>query len=92
MIAEHCNGTVLAMIVANKCLGTAKKAPIGWIVKSAKSHPWISESKIGTLAGRPTNLKLAEEGLASQDALAAKGNDRGKGSAVEVVSARLREG
>ena len=52
-------GECLALVVDGTCIATAKRYPIGWVVKSQVSRPWISASKIPGIAGRPTNVTLA---------------------------------
>ena len=58
MISTTMQGTCLARIVNGRCIGTAKRFPVGWVVRSHVSRPWVGDTKVNR---RPhmTNVKVA---------------------------------
>jgi hypothetical protein len=61
-------GTCLQRIVDGRSIGTAKKFPVGWVVKSNISRPWQGRTEINR---RPhmTNVKVVGRKQEAIDAL-----------------------
>ncbi len=55
IIREHMQGTALSAVQHGQCIGTAKRTPRGWTVRSRVGHAWTAPQG-AICAGRPTDV------------------------------------